>query len=174
MAECGNVDGGVICERPERSHPRCTGFDPALDDFRNWVNPNYEPPKNTGREDAKATIRRAAAATAPDVRGDGSAPSSGPLTGRWSDEERALVRQALWTVCERHAGGGEFTSEEVWDELAGRVRMTHGLASIIKQAERDKWLGNTGKKGRSQRRRKDHDDGRELVLWYSLLKRPRR
>lgn len=168
---CGNVEDKLACERAPGNHPRCRAFDDDADRFVHWDNPDYRAPKTVDRATGKEKIRAAAAATGPDPRVGDQDPAPAPPEGRWSDEERELVRQALRRVCERHAGGGEFTSDEVWAELGATVRKGPGLTSVINQARHDGWLDSTGKKGRSQRARDDHDEGRELTLWYSLLPR---
>jgi hypothetical protein len=184
MSICGNMHEGMECGRPVGNHPRCTGFDEELDDFRDWDNPNYvDPHVHTNVATARETKAVAMASTAPDRRvGTSSGFEAGMEASeraaeRWTAEEKAKVVAAVVKVCEDHAyradglpGHDEFTADDIWDELAGEVPVTKALASVLNAASKRGLCDTTGKTTIS-RRQGQHGHGQRLSVWYSLVGR---
>lgn len=172
---------GLVCSRPLNNHPSCTGFDDEIDDFRDWDNPAYVDPRPADPETAKAVKAKAMAGVAPDVRVGGFQAgleaSEAASEAKWSDEDRALVYQVIVSICQERAfrpdgepGHDEFSSDLIWERLAGRVRWSKALTSVLMKASRAGWCDTTGKTVISQRGG-EHDRGQRLSLWYSLAGR---
>jgi hypothetical protein len=186
MATCGQLhpdNSGVACQNLEGNHRLCTGYDSAAEDFVDWGNPAYEPPKNRGRKAAQQHLETVAARVAPDIRvATASASASAAVeeltgfakgvqesaraAGRWDDTQKDLVMQAIIAVAKRE---NEFTSDAIWAELAGAVPVTKGLTAMLRLANRRGVLDSTGKTTISERGG-EHDHGQRLTVWYSLIK----
>jgi hypothetical protein len=174
VSECGNTDAGRVCTRPAVNHPLCTGINPATGEFENWPNPDYVEPTATrdpkGVREVKAKVL---AATAPDERRgrfeEGMAASA-RSADRWTDAEKAIVVHEVYALCQAKAGGGEFTTGDVWARLEGRVPFTKGIASVMRTAQKNGWCELTGKSTTSTRT-DEHGHGQTLKIWYSCLER---
>jgi hypothetical protein len=163
----------VICEIRRRNHPECTGWDPELDDYRDWPNPDHEPPKSVQGDVKGKLAEMAGRAEAAPVTGElegfaAGLEGSGRAASRWDDEQVALVDAAIKAVCEDHRGGGEFTTDAVWEKLDGAVPVTKGLTGRLKVAQHAGLMDSTGKTAISQRGG-HHDHGQRLTVWYSLI-----
>jgi hypothetical protein len=164
---------GVRCDSITPNHPECSGWDAAVEDYIDWSNPEHVPPKKVHgpqrdrlREMAGRT-EKAALAEHEDGFSAGEAAST-VAAGRWTPEQIAQVDEAIRTVAEKNAGGGEFTSDAIWAELAGGVPVTKGLTARLMHASRRRILDSTGKTAITERRG-HHDHGQRLTIWYSLL-----
>lgn len=162
----------VVCDNSAANHAECSGWDPAAEGYIDWPNPDYTASKAVKGKPTER-LRAMAARTAP-------APRAGELTGfpagvegseraatRWTDEQVALVDQAICAVALRHRRGGEFTSDEIWAELNGAVPVTKGLTARLMRAQRQGLIDTTGKFAISERGG-HHDHGQRLSIWYSL------
>lgn len=166
--------GGVLCEIAKPNHPECTGWSQLGQDFVDWLNPDYEPPKRTTKAAARTQLKVAAGRVEP-------APAVGTLEGfeagvegsqraatRWTEQEVALVDAAIRAVAVEHSGGREFTSDAIWEKLAGSVPVTKGLTARLMVASRAGLIDTTGKFAISERGG-HHDHGQRLSVWYSLV-----
>lgn len=175
---------GVRCDNATENHPTCTGkTDPMafFGSYVDWANSDYVEPKVLKASSARELRERLAAVgakTRPAVRVDDT-EASGFAAGvagseqaavRWTDGQIALVDAAILAVAQRHAGGREFTSDAIWEELAGKVPVTKALTSRLMRAARRRIIDNTGKTEISNRGG-HHDHGQRLTVWYSLLPR---
>lgn len=158
------------------NHERCSGLDPDEVEFVDWPNPDYVPPKKVSPRQAGSRMAQIAARTQPRTVTT-PVPAQGFSAGlegsqhaaeRWDDEQKALVAAAIDAVARRHAGGGEFTSDAIWEELAGRVPVTKGLTALLMLARRRGVIESTGKTEITARGG-HHDHGQQLRVWYSLL-----
>jgi hypothetical protein len=164
---------GVRCDSITPNHPECSGWDPVVESYVDWPNTDHVPPKRvTGsqrdklREMASRTERAAVAA---ELEGFPAGEAASEVAaGRWSPEQIEQVNAAIRTVAENHTGGGEFTSDEIWDVLAGTVPVTKGLTARLMKASRQRVIDSTGKTAITERRG-HHDHGQRLTVWYSLL-----
>jgi hypothetical protein len=164
-------DNGIRCDVTRRRHPLCTGWSPAQGCYIDWDNPDYERPKTV--TNAKAKVAELATRVAPvsrvaDTEGFPAAEEgSERAADRWTDAQKELVDAAIRAVAKAHHGGGEFNSDDIWDELAGAVPVTKGLTSRLLMAQRRGLIGNTGKTEISQRGG-HHDHGQRLTVWHSV------
>lgn len=163
------------CEIKTPNHPECTGWCEECAEYVDWANPDFIPSKRL-RTSPRAVMREMAShvAPAPTV---GAAVLSGFPAGeqgserasaRWNEDQKKLVDAAILAVATRHAKGGEFTTDEIWDELAGAVPVTKGLTARLMRAVRAGVMDKTGKTAVSERGG-HHDHGQRLGVWYSLL-----
>lgn len=186
MATCGQLHpdkSNVACQNADGNHRLCTGYDAAADEFTDWANPSYEPPKTKGRRAAQNHLEAVATRVAPDVRvatvsANASEPINEPVgfakgmqesaraAGRWDEAQKQLVLDAIIAVAKRL---DEFTSDAIWAELAGSVPVTKGLTSLLRLAIKRGILDSTGKTAISDRGG-EHDHGQRLTVWYSLIK----
>lgn len=168
----------IVCENtaPLSHHPLCTGFDHAdlMAEWVDWPNPDYVPPVKLPRSSAQSRLKALAGRipdqeTLPDRAGfSAGLRGSAKAAGRWDDAQKRRVMAAIDAVAKRHAGGGEFTSDEIWAELDGAVPVTKGLTALLMRARKNGVLDSTGHTEIS-RRGGDHDHGQRLTRWYSLL-----
>lgn len=84
---------------------------------------------------------------------------------RWTDTERAAVRQAIRAVADTH---DTFTADDVWDALAGAVPVTKGLAGLLVSAAHDGVIEHTGTTVLS-RAVGDRGHVQRLAVWRSLV-----
>lgn len=172
----------VRCEQqaePQR-HQLCTGYDAAADEYVDWANPSYEPPKTRGRRQAQQHLEEVATRVVPDIRvqptsAETAVPGSvGIAKGfaesaraarRWDDKEKQLVLDAIIAVAKRE---DEFTTDAVWRELNGAVPVTKGMTAMLRLADRRGILISTGKTTISDRGG-EHDHGQRLTVWASLI-----
>lgn len=160
------------------SHPLCSGFDTTdpFAEYMDWPNPGYVPPVKVSRVAVKSHLAAVAAQVPPappkPVRDGFPAGLEGSERAgeAWDEAQKKLVDDAIAAVARAHAGGGEFTSDEIWEHLAGAVPVTKGLTARLMMAKRRGLLDSTGKTGISERGG-HHDHGQRLTLWYSLLTR---
>lgn len=170
---CGNRNPDrqeISCDLSTPNHPLCTGLDPSASVFVDWSNPDYRkpPPKVDGRETA-ARMKEIQAQVEPVTRAEGFAAgveASGRSAGTWTQEQKDLVFKAIRAVAERHE---EFTTDQVWEELDGRVPITKGMTAMLMLASRRGILDSTGKTTTSTRGGQ-HDHGQRLTIWYSLIR----
>jgi hypothetical protein len=160
--ECGNkhVDQGVscVCDKTSRNHQLCSGWSDRVEGYVDWPNPDYQPPSSAGESATKATV----SAIAKRVNG-----AAEPARG-WSTGERLLVESAITQVAEQR---DEFTVDHVWMVLGDQVPKTTGMAALLKQASSKGYVEATEKYADSRRAdRDDHDQGRRLRVWKSLMR----
>jgi hypothetical protein len=173
---CGNPHPQDLtaCEIKVPNHRTCTGWSLALEGYLDWPNPEYRVPEPKLSKTAARAKLQALAAKVPHAA---PAPAEGFAAGVegseraarvWDDDQVALVDAAIRTVARKHALGGEFTTDAIWDELGGAVPVTKGLTARLMVARRDRVLDSTGKTEISTRGG-HHDHGQRLTIWYSLI-----
>lgn len=159
--ECGKTGDGARCDKPRGNHKMCSGWSDARHGHVDWPNPDWEPPK--AKEPVRAASRVRALADKMNGRHAG-AEGAERAAQSWTPAERLLVESAISETAERHA---EFTTDEVWACLGDRVRMTAGMAAMLKAAARKGLIEPTDRYADSARERADHDQGRRLRVWKS-------
>lgn len=170
---CGSryeSDPTIRCENPASNHVVCQAFDPEQWVYLHWDCPTYEPPsqpesKDGGREKA----RQIAARTEPpmtmmeSVR-KAARGSNGP-SPRWTDEQRAQVTQTIMRLAHSRQA---FTADDIWSECP-EVPPGPGIHALLTRAVQERLLAK-GDFADSQRDdRSDHDRGRRLRVWRSLV-----
>lgn len=95
-------------------------------------------------------------------------PVAAPRPARastWTITQRAEVLEAIRTVARTRT---EFTADDVWRELAGRVPVTKGLAAVLTRAAA---LGDIVNSGRTTvaARGGQHDHAQRLTVWQSRM-----
>ena len=165
----------LLCEQQGENHRLCTGYHAEGDEFLDWENPSYQPPKNRTRKGAQAHLEAVATRVAPDTRVGTAPPSSGfakgvqestRAAGKWTEQEKVRVMDAIIAVAKRT---DEFTSDAIWEELGASVPVTKGLTAMLMLADRRGILMSTGKTEKSTRGG-EHDHGQRLTVWCSLIK----
>ena len=99
----------------------------------------------------------------------GAAASQQSANAKWTRHEQSLVRLAILRVA-RHRQ--LFTTDQVWAELAGEVRVTKGMTSILLAAQAAGIIANSGALA-TCKRGGEHDHGQRLTVWRSLLSQER-
>jgi hypothetical protein len=153
------VNLAIRCDNSPGNHRLCTGYDPEVDSFVDWPNPDYVAPKNhTSRKAAHAQMEDVAARVTPELRVQGpqDLAQSKPAPDQWTEDQRTTVMNAIIEVARSH---DEFTSAMIWERLGAAVPVTEELPAMMKLASRRGILDSTGKL---------HESG--LTIWYSLLK----
>lgn len=95
---------------------------------------------------------------------------------KWTADEVALVDTAIRTVAERRAldlgsledVAREFTTADVWAELAGRVPVTKGIAGRMLAAKAAGLIANTGRTVIAPRESTGPNHGQRLTVWRAL------
>lgn len=171
-ARCGNENPeipSVLCDCAEGNHPLCTGFDERQDQYVDWSNPNYEPPKKVERETGRARVKDMATRVAPAPRvKDGFAAGlegSQRAAKAWTEAEKRTVLDAIIAVARRHE---TFTTDLVWTELGSDFPVTKGMTAMLKLADRREIIYATDSTEISTRGGR-HDHGQRLTLWRSLI-----
>lgn len=110
-------------------------------------------------------------ATPEERRDEGIARAS----AKWTDEEVALVDQAIATVVERVRDGWsgcdgsrfalEFTTADVWQVLGDRVPVTKGIAGRMLAAKGAGLIENTGTTVIAPRESTGPNHGQRLTVW---------
>ena len=171
---CGQAHPNIAalrCELRAGNHPECTGFDQNRDDFVDWANPGYTAkPHSLGRQATREKLASIAGQVAPvTTSGFVKAERGGTHAAEyWTDAQKTQVDEAIRAVAERHRGGGEFTTDDVWAHLAGAVPVTKGMTARLMVAVNHRIIDTTGNTVVSQRGG-NHDHGQRLSVWYSLL-----
>lgn len=162
----------LVCDR-RGPHPVHSGLD-ADDEYQDWPNEHYVAPLRTHRSAVSSALAAVAArvpAAPPQPVREGfqaGLKASAESAANWTDAQKKLVDDAIIAVATGHRGGGEFTSDAVWDHLGARVPVTKGLTSRLTVARRRGLIESTGKTEISDRGG-HHDHGQRLTIWYSLL-----
>lgn len=174
---CGNPhpENLSACEIKVLNHRTCTGWATSRNEYVDWENSEYRAPEpKLSKKASRERIKTLAAKVPQKAPGPAQSGFAAGLEGSesaarvWDDDQKALVDAAILAVCRRHAGGQEFTTDEIWDELAGAVPVTKGLTSRLRRAQNLGHLDSTGKTKISERGG-HHDHGQRLTLWYSLI-----
>jgi hypothetical protein len=177
VSGCGrrwtHLDTEVVCSNRQTNHRYCLAWCDAEFGIVETPNPDYVAPKvvTGGEGAAQSALEGMRGRVAPDPTSDGfpaGLEASEASAATWTDQQKAQVRTAIRIVCERHAGGGEFTTDDIWAQLAGKVPVTKGMTAMLNRANKDGWLDNTGKTRIAERGGK-HDHGQRLTIWYSLM-----
>lgn len=146
-----------------------------MEGYVDWQNQSYVAPVKADPKAVAGKLKDMASRVASAPHVDDDDPPSGFAAGlagseqaarRWTEDEKTIVLGAIIRVAQRM---DEFTTDDVWAELAGQVPVTKGMTSMLKTADRKDILGNTGKTVISQRGGQ-HDHGQRLTVWYSLIK----
>lgn len=162
-AECRNPqpDGDAVCDKTAPNHHSCSGWSERAGGYVDWKNPGWTP--TAPKRDLKSAESglRAMAAKLGGMEGSERAAKS------WSPAEQLVVEAAITEAAEHHA---EFTTDAVWALLGERVPKTAGMAAMLKRAEGKGFIAKTDRYADSTRERGDHDAGRRLVVWRSLMR----
>jgi hypothetical protein len=176
--ECGKLHpdfADIVCDVTVPAHPWHRGWSVVMEGYVDWKNESYVAPVKTDPKAAASKLKEMADRVAPAPHVDDDEPPSGFAAGlagseqaarRWTDDEKKIVLAAIISVA---MDKDEFTTDDVWEELAGRVPVTKGMTAMLKLADRKDILGNTGKTVISQRGGQ-HDHGQRLSIWFSLIK----
>jgi hypothetical protein len=144
-------------------HPRTPSLWPDGEPYGDPVDPATLPAvAGRGPSTVGADGLPAAAPTAEDPWGEAIAGSE-RAAGRWTRAERDLVDAAIRAVATML---DEFTADDVWSELAGRVPVTKGLTSRLLVAARAGVMVNSGRTTIA-RRGGEHDHAQRLTIWRS-------
>lgn len=165
----------VRCTITADNHPECTGWSPSIGNYVDWPNPDHVPSRAIrGKPTSKLREMAGRVASAPRVTDGFQAGLEGSQRAatRWTDMQKDLVDRAIRAVAVAHAGGAEFTADEVWDQLDGAVPVTKGLTARLIRAEHRHLILNTGKTEISHRGG-HHDHGQRLAIWCSLVEKVR-
>jgi len=167
-SECGQaweLEGVTLrCDKTRPNHKSCSGWSAMRGQHVDWPNPSYEPPKAVESPVAVSKVRALAAKMNSRQAG---AEGAERAAQSWTAAQRLLVESAITEVAERHA---EFTADQVWSVLGDRVPMTSGMAAMFKAAARAGLIEATDRYADSERERGDHDQGRRLRVWKSLMR----
>jgi hypothetical protein len=167
-SECGQTserDGETLrCDKTRPNHKSCSGWSAVRSQHVDWPNPSYEPPKVVESPVAVSKVRALAAKMNSRQAG---AEGAERAAQSWTPVQRLLVESAITEVAEQHA---EFTTDQVWSVLGDRVPMTSGMSAMCKAAARKGLIEATDRYADSERERADHDQGRRLRVWKSLLR----
>jgi hypothetical protein len=171
---CGRTWGnGIRCNVDIPNHEWCTGWDREVFSYVDSPNPDHTPPKTVDSKTAQSALESYAERVEPDPTSTGweaALEGSEAAARTWTEAEKRMVREALHAVCQDHAGGGEFTTDAVWERLGASVPVTKGITSVLSYGKHHRWLDSTGKTEISTRGGK-HDHAQRLTVWYSLLVR---
>jgi hypothetical protein len=174
MAEnCAAHSSGATCDIKTPNHRLCTGRGPDRA-YVDWSNADYIAPVKKSRAKASKELLSVAGRVAKPTRAT-DAPQE-PLEGfaaglegseraatRWDEHQKALVDDAIIIVASKRAGGGTFTTDDVWAQLNGAVPVTKGMTGRLTAAE----IENTKQTVISDRGG-EHDHGQRLTVWRSL------
>lgn len=152
---------------PDRPHRLCAGWSFGESEYIDWPNQENLDSKRRSPAEARATVRTVASrASAHQKAVEGSQAAA---ESRWSETERLLVKAAIYALAEER---DSFTADDVWAVLADSVPTTPGLAAMLRAATSEGIIEPTDQHVRSRREdRADHDHGRHLRVWRSLLRR---
>lgn len=173
MSKCEKVNPEIPsmrCDNTEGNHRLCTGFNRRQRNHLEWVNPDYVAAKTITKDSARDLFRTIAAVVEPARRVEGPAAGlegSQRAAKAWTEAHKDRVLAAIRTVALEH---DEFTTDEVWEKLAGSVPVTKGMTAMLKLADRQGILMSTGKTQISQRGGQ-HDHGQRLTIWCSLIRK---
>lgn len=162
----------VICDSTVKNHEICSGWDDDLQNYVDWLNDLYEPPKKVSpgarlHEKLSEMAQRVAPAERVQDGIQAGMEASQRAADTWTEEQRKQVFAAIVVVAERE---NEFTTDAVWAELDGAVPITKGMTAMLRLAVKRNVIGNTGKTTISERGGK-HDHGQRLSIWYSLVRK---
>lgn len=162
----------VICDSTVKNHEICSGWDDDLQNYVDWPNDLYEPPKKVSpgarlHEKLSEMAQRVEPAERVQDGIQAGMEASQRAADTWTEEQRKQVFAAIVAVAERE---DEFTTDAVWAELDGAVPITKGMTAMLRLAVKRNVIGNTGKTTISERGGK-HDHGQRLSIWYSLVRK---
>lgn len=161
--ECRNPqpEGDAVCDKTAPNHHSCSGWSNRVGGYVDWFNPSWTPPATkSDLKSAESGLRAMAAKL-------GGAEGSERAAKTWTPAEQLVVESAITEAAERHA---EFTTDAVWAVLGDRVPKTAGMAAMLRRAEGKGFIAKTDRYADSTRERDDHDAGRRLVVWKSLMR----
>lgn len=162
---CGNHHphkGHVICDRPARRHPTCSGWDTDIHGFTDWENQTYAETKVSSPEQARVQARHMASRFSPQRA---AAKGSEQAKRRWTISEQLQIRAAIVTLAQEK---DSFTTDDIWTQVGPDVPKTPGITAMLREADRDGFIEPTEDYADSQRDdRADHDQGRRLRVWRS-------
>lgn len=170
---CGSryeLDPTMRCESTTLNHVVCHAFDPGEWAYVHWDCPTYEPPpesetKASGREKAHKMAERAERPTTmlEAVRQAARGPNGS--SKRWTPEERAQVAETIIRLAYSQQA---LTADDIW-AACPEVAPGPGIHALLTRAVQEKIL-TKGDFADSQRDdRSDHDRGRRLRVWRSLV-----
>ena len=152
----------------------------ALDDLIDHLEAGTTPPANRLRHYRTLAGRPAIVdepATPEARRNEGIARAA----AKWTDEEAADVDTAIRTIATRRLNhqpkthlpvdveaAREFTTADVWEELAGRVPVTKGIAGRMLAAKSAGIIANTGRTTYPPKDAPGPNNGQRLTVWRAL------
>jgi hypothetical protein len=172
---CGShhpTDGRWRCENTALNHALCTAFDDSQFVHIHWECPSYEPPppsesKASGREKTRSIASRTRPAETLMSSIRATARGSEQATARWTEDEKA---QIIETIIRLAYSRPAMTADDIW-AACPEVAPGPGIHALLTRAVREKIVAK-GDFADSQRERTDHDAGRRLRVWRSLVFSP--
>lgn len=162
----------VTCDSTVKNHEVCSGWDEDIQNYVDWTNELYEPPKKVSpgarlHEKISEMAQRVEPAERVQDGIQAGMEASQRAADTWTEEQRKQVFDAIVAVAQRE---DEFTTDAVWAELDGAVPITKGMTAMLRLAVKRNVIDNTGKTTISERGGK-HDHGQRLSIWYSLVRK---
>ena len=170
---CGSryeADPTIRCENSAPNHVVCHAFDPGQWAYLHWDCPTYEPgpeseTKTGGREKARRIAERSERPTTLLEAVRQAARGSNGSSRRWTDEERSQVTETIIRLAYSRKA---LTADDIW-AACPEVAPGPGIHALLTRAVQEKLLAK-GDFADSQRNdRSDHDRGRRLRVWRSLV-----
>jgi hypothetical protein len=157
------------CENEAPNHVVCSSFDAEQFVHVHWDCPTYEPPppsetKAGGREKARAIASRTRPAETLMASVRAAARGSDQATARWTPEEKAQISETIVRLAHSQTA---LTADDIWNACP-EVAPGPGIHALLTTAVRDRIL-TKGDFADSHRDRADHDRGRRLRVWRSLV-----
>lgn len=161
----------IVCDSTVKNHQLCSGWDEGTQEYVDWPNELYEPPKKVSSgaklyDKLSEMAQRVKPAERVQDGIEAGMEASKRAADTWTEEQRQQVMDAIIAVAKRE---DEFTTDAIWAELDGKVPVTKGMTAMLRLAVKRNVLGNTQKTTISERGGK-HDHGQRLTIWYSLIK----
>lgn len=171
MSGCGarHPLRGVMCDNARRNHMVCAGFDPAAFETVHWDSPHHQPPppaetREGGRQRAQDIAARTRPALTVMQAVREAARGSERATRRWSAEEKARIVETIIALAQAQP---EIIADDIWAACPD-VQPGPGIHAVLTGAVREGLLAKGGF-AESRRDRADHDHGRRLRVWKSLV-----
>lgn len=169
---CGSYqqqDGRLRCENDSGNHAVCVAFDDVQFVHIHWDCPTYEPPppsesRASGREKARGIAARTQPAETLMSSVRAAAKGSEQATARWTPDEKSQIAETIMRLAYSQSA---LTADDIW-AACPEVAPGPGIHALLTTAVRERLLAK-GDFADSQRDRADHDHGRRLRVWRSLV-----
>lgn len=169
MSECRNrhddVGEVLFCDKPPGNHRRCSGWSDRAGGYVDWDNPAYTAPKVA--QDAPKAASRLQVMAGRVSGAQAGKEGSERAAASWTPAQRQTVESVITEVATRQ---DEFTTDDLWGALGLTVPKTAGMAAMLRQATSKGFIEPTERYADSTRERGDHDHGRRLRVWRSLMR----